>query len=211
VIRFVLVLSMICAALVDGAAAASCKAEVDQAFSKLRGGKGFRLETKIVNEKQGSLSMTVDYVLPDRMHQRVSLGESPQKMETIAIGTKVWSNQGQGWTEVPANFAEVISRQLKETVSEPSTSTVDYECLGEQTFEGKPYLAYKALLPAPVEERMKGEAEKPAEPANVQTLYVDKSTGLPARNVVTKGDAGDTRLFDGTFSTPGDITIDAPG
>lgn len=193
-----------------GPAQADCKSEVDQAFSKLRGGKGFRLETRIVNEQQGSLMMTVDYLLPDRMHQRVGLGDSPQQMETIAIGEKVWSNQGQGWSEVPANFAEVISKQLKETVAEPSKSNIDYECLGDTTFEGKPYLAYKANLPAPAEERAKGDAAETSDQPNVQTLYVDKSTGLPVRNVVTKG-TSDTRLFDGTFSTPADISINAPG
>ncbi|MCC7252716.1 hypothetical protein [Hyphomicrobium sp.] len=190
---------------------ADCKGEVDQAFAKLRGSKGFRLETTIVHEQQGTLHMTVDYELPDRMHQRVSLGDSQSKMETIAIGSKVWSNQGQGWNEVPANFAEVISRQLKETVAEPSKSKLDYECLGEATFEGKSYLAYKATLPAVAEEKAKGEAEKVGAAPNVQTLYVDKETGLPARNVVTKGDGSDKRLFDGTFSTPSDITIKAPG
>jgi hypothetical protein len=195
---------------VVGQAQADCKSEVDQAFSKLRGGKGFRLETRIVNEQQGALTMTVDYLLPDRMHQSVKLGDSPQKMETIAIGEKVWSNQGQGWSEVPKNFAEVISKQLKETVAEPSKSKIDYECLGEKTFEGKPYLAYKANLPAAAEEQAKGDAAKASpEQPNVQTLYVDKETGLPARNVVTKGES-ETRLFDGTFSTPADIAIKEP-
>jgi hypothetical protein len=132
-------------------------------------------------------------------------------METIAIGGKVWSNQGQGWTEVPANFAEVISKQLRESVAEPSKSKLDYDCLGEATFEGKSYLAYKAALPPVVEEKAKNEPEKAAEPANVQTLYVDKATGLPVRNIVTKGDGSDKRLFDGTFSTPSDISINAPG
>lgn len=193
-----------------GHAQADCKSEVDQAFSKLRSGKSFRLETRIVNEQQGSLTMTVDYLLPDRMHQRVSLGDSPQKMETIAVGDKVWSNQGQGWSEVPANFAEVISKQLKETIAEPAKSKIDYECLGETTFEGKPYVAYKATLPSAVEEQAKGDQAKPKDEPNVQTLYVDKQTGLPARNVVTKG-ASATRLFDGTFSTPADIAIKAPG
>lgn len=195
-----------------GVSAADCKLEVDQAFSKLRGSKGFRLETKIVNEQQGTLHMTVDYQLPDRMHQRVALGDqAAQKMETIAIGSKVWSNQGQGWSEVPANFAEVIAKQLKESVAEPSKSKLEYECLGEQTFEGKPYLAYKALLPPAAEEQAKGETSKPAEAANVQTVYIDKQSGLPVRNVVTKGASSDTRLFDGTFSTPEDIVINAPG
>jgi hypothetical protein len=194
---------------VAGQAQADCKSEVDQAFRKLRDGKSFRLETRIINKQQGALTMTVDYLLPDRMHQRVSLGDSPQKMETIAIGEKVWSNQGQGWSEVPANFAQVISKQLKETVAEPAQSKIDYECLGERTFEGKSYVAYKASLPAMPEETAKGDVAKAPEGPNMQTLYVDKQTGLPVRNVVTQG-ASETRLFDGTFSTPADISINAP-
>jgi hypothetical protein len=209
VIRVIVVLGLFLG--LAGSAGATCKEDVDKAFSKLRGGNGFRLETKIINEQQGTLTMTVDYLLPDRMHQRVALGDQAQKMETIAIGGKVWSNQGQGWTEVPANFAEVISKQLRESVAEPSKSKLDYDCLGEATFEGKSYLAYKAALPPVVEEKAKNEPEKAAEPANVQTLYVDKATGLPVRNIVTKGDGSDKRLFDGTFSTPSDISINAPG
>ncbi|MGE0024245.1 MAG: hypothetical protein AB7S70_11515 [Hyphomicrobium sp.] len=193
-----------------GSALADCRTEVDQAFSKLRGSKGFRLETTIVNEQQGTLRMTVDYQLPDRMHQRITLGDQAQTMETIAIGPKVWSNQGQGWTEVPANFAEMITKQLKDSVAEPSQSKLDYECLGDTTFESKEYVAYKAALPATPEEAAKGDKQAPAVPANTQTLYVDKSTGLPARNVVTKGSEPDKRLFDGTFSTPSDITIKEP-
>jgi hypothetical protein len=100
---------------------------------------------------------------------------------------------------------------LKETAAEPSKSQLEYECLGEATFEGKPYLAYKAALPPVADERTQGETAKPAEPANVQTLYVDKVTGLPVRNVVTKGAGSETRLFDGTFSTPEGIAINAPG
>lgn len=207
--------SMLVAGLLFGftaaAAHADCKSEVDQAFSKLRGGKGFRLETKIVHEKQGTLNMTVDYVLPDRMHQRVRLGNSPALMETIAIGTKVWANQGQGWSEVPQNFAEVISSQLKEQIAAPSKSDISYECLGDITFEGKDYVAYRAALPVPAEESIKGEEAQPAETENVQTVYVDKETGLPARNIVTKSDEPDKRLFDGTFSTPSNVVIKAPG
>jgi len=189
---------------------AACKDEVDQAFVKLREAKGFRLETTIVNEQQGTLRMTVDYQLPDRMHQRIALGDQPQAMETIAIGSKVWSNQGQGWAEVPANYAGEIAKQVQETVGQPSKSNLDYECLGEATFEGKPYLAYKATLPAVAEEAAKGDAKASGEPGNVQTLYIDKTSGLPARNVVTKGNS-DKRLFDGTFSMVPDLVIDAPG
>lgn len=192
-------------------AQADCKNEVDQAFSKLRGGKSFRVETKIVHEQQGELDMTVDYVLPDRMHQRVRMGTSPALMETIAVGPKVWTNQGQGWTEVPQNFAEAITGQLKQQVSPPTQNNTKYECLGETEFEGKTYLGYKGLLPVPVEERPKSEPAPAPQPDNVQTVYVDKETGLPVRNIVTKADAPDKRLFDSTFSTPPNVVIKEPG
>lgn len=191
------------------AAQADCKNEVDQAFSNLRGGTSFRVETTIVHEKQGTLEMTVDYVLPDRMHQRVKLGNNPALMETIAIGDKVWTNQGQGWTEVPQNFAQAITAQLKQQVSPPTQNKTAYECLGETEFEGTTYLAYKGRLPVPVEERAKGEPEKAAGPDNVQTVYVDAETGLPVRNIVTEGDS-DKRVFDSTFSRPSNIEIDQP-
>lgn len=183
---------------------ADCKAEVDGAFAKLRDAKSFRLTTKIVNP-QGTLNMQVDYILPDRMHQRVRLGDSPAEMETVAIGDKVWSNQGQGWAEVPKNFAEEIAKQLKSSVAEPSKSNVEYSCLGDKEFEGKSYAAYTAKLPQP--EQVKGEA---VQKDNVQTLYVDKSTGLPARNVVAQADTPDKLLFDGTFSRPDGIEIKEP-
>lgn len=185
---------------------ADCTAEVDQAFTKLRANPAFRVETVIVDERQGKLTMTVDYQLPDRMHQRVSLGHSPQSMETIVVGGKVWSNQGQGWSAVPANFADAITQQLKESVAEPSKSNLTYQCLGETTFEGKTYVAYKAVLPE-VEEKVNG-ATPPV--AKIQTLYLDKVSGLPERNIVTKDNESDMRLFDGTFSIPGDIAINAP-
>lgn len=191
------------------AAHADCKNEVDQAFSKLRGGTSFRVETTIVHEKQGTLEMTVDYVLPDRMHQRVKLGDNPAMMETIAIGDKVWTNQGQGWTEVPQNFAEAITAQLKQQVSPPTQNKTDYECLGKTEFEGTTYLAYKGRLSVPQDEQVKGEQKKETAPDNVQTVYVDTKTGLPVRNIVTEGDS-DKRVFDSAFSTPSNIEIDQP-
>jgi hypothetical protein len=185
-------------------AVADCKSEVDDAFAKLRQGKSFRLTTKIVNP-QGTLNMQVDYALPDRMHQRVRLGESPAEMETVAIGEKVWSNQGQGWAEVPKSFADEIVKQIKQTVAEPAQSKIDYGCLGDKEFEGKVYKAYAAKLPPP--EQAKNDAPVKA---TVQTLYVDRDSGLPARNIVAAVDTPDARLFDGTFSTPEGIDIKEP-
>ena len=187
-----------------GHAFADCKSDVDQAFEKLRLGKTFRQETKITDEAKGTLSMRVDYILPDRMTQRVSMGDSAMMMETIVVEGKVYSNNGQGWAEVPDKFATAIVAQLK-TVAEPPKGTLTYECLGDKEFEGKTYAAYSAKLPAP------GEEGKPAGPSeNVQTVYIDKASGLPVRNIVTKQSAPDKRLFDGTFSVPTGLEIKAP-
>jgi hypothetical protein len=191
-----------------GHAHADCTAEVEAAFAKLRSGKAFRQETKITDEQKGTLSMKVDYILPDRMHQRVSLGDAPATMETIVVGAKVYSNGGQGWAEVPEKYATAVAAQLR-TVAEPPKSQLAYECLGDKALEGKTFVAFSAKLP-PVEEPTKGSSATEQKQPNIQTLYVDKVTGLPARNIVTASNAPDKRLFDGTFSQPADLAINEP-
>ncbi len=128
-----------------GTAHADCTSEVNDAFAKLRKSSAFRMETKITNP-QGTLTMSNDYVLPDRMHQSVSMSGdgAPGAMEMILIGGKAWSNQGNaGWAEVPDKFATTIAKQMKETVVEPPKDQSQFECLGEVTFEGKTYAGYR--------------------------------------------------------------------
>ncbi len=93
---------------------------MNDAFAKLRKSAAFRMETTITNP-QGTLTMSNDYVLPDRMHQTVSMSSGgPGTMEMILVGGKAWSNQGNaGWAEVPEKFASTIAKQMKDTVAEP--------------------------------------------------------------------------------------------
>jgi hypothetical protein len=188
------------------AAAADCKSDVNAAFEKLRASKAFRMKTTIVNE-QGSLKMSVDYVLPDRMHQKVSLSTSSGPLELIVIGTKAWSNNGQGWAEMPANFAEHVAGQIKQTVAQAPPNDSDFTCLGDKELEGKSYAAYRAVLAVPTPE---GQAPSANLVTNIQTVYIDKTTGLPERNIVTADLASEKRLFDGTFSFPETLTIEPP-
>lgn len=183
---------------------ADCKSDVDAAFDKLRASKSFRLKTAIVNP-QGSLKMTVDYVLPDRMHQKVSVSTGSGPLELIVIGTKAWSNNGQGWAEMPASFAEHVAGQIKQSVAAPPPNSNDFSCLGDKELEGKTYTAYRAALPAP-----EGQPQAAGSGSNIQTVYIDKKTGMPERNIVTAGLASEDRLFDGTFSFPDALTIEAP-
>jgi hypothetical protein len=191
---------------------ADCSSEVNDAFAKLRATPAFSMQTRITNA-QGTLTMSNDYVMPDRMHQQVTLSSSNAgAMEMILIGDKAWSNQGSnGWAPLPPSFASKIAVQMKETVAEPPKDTSQFECLGDVAFEGKTYKAYRAKREAPPQ---KGEAgpTKAAAAAlpNVQTVYVDKATGLPARNIVTPESDPEKRLFDGTFAVRDGLKIEAP-
>ncbi|CAA2137891.1 hypothetical protein HYPP_00687 [Hyphomicrobium sp. ghe19] len=189
----------------------SCKEQVDAAFAKLRDAKSFRLETTISNS-DGTLKMSADYVLPDRMHQKVTLGGDGAAMEMIVVGKKAWSNQGSGWAELPEAFANTVANQVKETVSEAPKVATDYKCIGDREFEGKSYTLYQGVLATPLsaEAKEKGPRVSAVAVPNQQSVYIDKATGLPARNIVTAVTSPDKRLFDGTFTVVHDITIDPP-
>ena len=200
-----------------GTAAADCTSEVNDAFAKLRKSAAFRMETKITNP-QGTLTMSNDYVLPDRMHQTVSMGgDGPQAMQMILVAGKAWSNQGNaGWAEVPEKFATTIAKQMKDTVVEPPKDESQFECLGDVSFEGKTYAAYRTKrAPGAAEGAVATPAPAPPGPAagdaaNVQTVYIDKALGVPVRNIVTPVSDPNKRLFDGTFSLRAGLKIEPP-
>lgn len=68
-----------------GSALTDCTSEMNDAFAKLRKSAAFRMETKITNP-QGTLTMSNDYVLPDRMRQTVSMSALLCGKMTDAIG-----------------------------------------------------------------------------------------------------------------------------
>lgn len=208
-----MILAFVVVAITAGTAKADCTSEVNDAFAKLRKSAAFRMETKITNP-QGTLTMSNDYVLPDRMHQTVSMGgDGPQAMQMILVGGKAWSNQGNaGWAEVPEKFATTIAKQMKDTVVEPPKDESQFECLGDVSFEGKTYAAYRAKrASAPAAAPAQGPGPAPAaDAANVQTVYIDKALGVPVRNIVTLASDPNKRLFDGTFSLRAGLKIEPP-
>jgi hypothetical protein len=204
------VMALIATLLFAADASADCTSDVNDAFAKLRKSAAFAMDTKITNE-QGTLTMSNDYVLPDRMHQRVSMSTGgPGSMEMILVGSKAWSNQGQGWAEVPEKFASTIAKQMKETVVEPPKDTSEFTCLGDVEFEGKTYAGYQAKRAGAAPDAKKDAASPAAATANVQTVYIDKQTGVPARNIVTPENDPNKRLFDGTFTVKDGLKIEVP-
>ncbi len=197
-------LALALAVLGAGAALADCKTDVNAAFDKLRHSTSFRMRTTILNP-EGSLSMTVDYVLTDRMHQRIITSGAEGVLELIVIGTKAWSTNGREWAELPPEYAERASSELKTTVADAPAQETNFICLGDKELEGKTYAAYRAWIPAVPGTDMTRDG-----PRNVQTVYVDKQTGFPERTIVTADKDEEKRLFDGTFLFPPAITIEPP-
>lgn len=189
----------------------SCKGQVDAAFAKLRDAGKFRLETTIKN-KDGTLKMQADYVLPDRMHQTVTLGGEGAAMEMIVVGKKAWSNQGGGWAELPEAFAQTVANQIKDTVADAPKVSTEYKCVGDKEFEGKTYTLYQGVLTMPLaaDAKDKGPRVTSLSAPNLQNVYVDKETGLPARNIVTPVTDPESRVFDGKFTIVKELNIEPP-
>lgn len=189
----------------------SCKEQVDAAFAKLRESGKFRLETTI-NNKDGTLKMLADYVLPDRMHQKVTLGGEGAAMEMIVVGKKAWSNQGGGWAALPDAFAQTVANQIKDSVANAPKVSTEYKCVGDKEFEGKTYTLYQGILAMPLspDAKDKGPRVSAVSVPNQQNVYIDKETGLPVRNIVTPVTEPEKRLFDGKFTVLKDLSVDPP-
>lgn len=189
----------------------ACTKSVNDAFAKLKAQQAFRLETTIKNA-DGVLNLRVDYVLPDRMHQTVTMGKDGPPMELIVIGSNAWSNQGSGWVQLPENFAQTVAKQMQDTLASGTSAGIEYKCLGSQNLDGKPLTAFQGALPMPIPDDGKERGPRVAALSvpKVQKVYIDDASGLPIRNIVTAATDPDKRLFDGTFSIAKGVVIEVP-
>lgn len=179
-------------------ALADCKQEVADAFEKQRKSSAFRLETRMLSER-GPVTMTVDYLLPDRMHQKVKAVIDPAATETILVGKRAWVSAGKGWQELPMEDALSLSEELAKTVVKSGGEQPVFDCLGYVELEGRKLNAYEA---------MKDKTAPPDQP--VRMVYVDPVTGLPARSIVAQKDKLDRPFFRQDYSYPQDIKIEPP-
>lgn len=184
---------------------ATCKDEVAAAFAKQRAAGSFRMVTSMVSE-QGPIEMMVDYVLPDRMHQRVTVKKSNTTVETILVAAQAWTNEGKGWVVVPSEFVDEMAKQMREAVADPPQSALDQACLGTVSVEGRELLAYRPEDGQAETAKTGGGTPKP--PARM--LYVDPATGLPVRNTVALADKPDAPFFNAEYSYPTGITVAPP-
>ncbi|MBA2124825.1 hypothetical protein DLM45_01115 [Hyphomicrobium methylovorum] len=180
-----------------------CSDEVSAALKKLRNSSWFRMDSFMLTEN-GPTSMQVDYVLPDRMHQKVTVKLTDKTTEMILIGNDAWSRQGDGpWTPVPTAIATQLKAQMDESVLQEQTDIGKYTCKGRTKFEGRDVMSYK----------LEQEAEKGSTAAQSQAFrmfYVDALTGLPVSNALLVPGREDKPIFKTAYSFPLDLKIEAP-
>ena len=196
-IRFPLFAVMATVLMAQGALA-DCKQEVADAFAKQRQASSFRLETRMLSER-GPLNMTVDYLLPDRMHQTVKAVIDPAATETILVGRRAWVSNGKGWQELPMEDALTLAEEMQKTVVKGEGEQPKFDCLGGTELEGRRLKVYEA---------MKDNTAPAGSP--VRMVYIDPVTGLPARSIVAQKDKLDRPFFRQDYSYPQDIKIEPP-
>lgn len=189
-------------ALPAAAVAEDCRGAVEAAFAKQRTQKGFRFVAEMP-ATEGATRMTIDYVLPDRMHQKVEAPGQPAPVETIAISRWAWGTQGGGWEELQPQFAQSIVAHVGETLVNPPKMTATFACLGTVKRDGVDLVGYRAGTP------QDASGDPTAKPL-ARTIFVDPVTGLPVRNVVELVDGSAAPVFDGRYSYPADMKIEAP-
>ncbi|WP_045836154.1 hypothetical protein [Hyphomicrobium sp. 99] len=180
-----------------------CADEVSAALQKLRKSSWFRMDTRMLTEN-GPTEMQVDYVLPDRMHQKVTAKLTDKTTELILVGNEAWSKQDEtGWHALPRQVANQIKDQMQESVLTQQTDVGSYACKGRTQFEGRDALSY----------RLDNEPEKgsTADPNQAYRMfYVDPLTGLPVSNTILAPGHEDKPIFKTTYSFPLDMKIDPP-
>lgn len=187
------------------AAGDECRAAVEAAFAKQRTGKSFRLVAAMPGDG-GVTRMTIDYVLPDRMHQKVEAPGQPAPVETIAIGRWAWGTQGGGWEELQPQFAQSVTAHVKEALAAAPKVTGEFACLGKVAHNGVEALAYQSVAPAAATPAGGGSGE----PELARTIYVDPSSGLPVANVVATKSGGAAPVFDASYAYPEGLVVEAP-
>lgn len=194
-------------------ALADCSGEVAQAVQKQGEQKAYRKETNLVGE-QGPMTMTVEYQLPDRMHQVVKIAIDPKPFETILVGDKAWTNNGEGWVVASPEELTQLLEYFHQTSGGTPQDVGNFECLGAEMIDGKQLRTYRGLPPTPADEGGSkiGKKQEDTRPKNeaVRMYYLDPANGLPARSIYARPDLLDKPIFKEVYSYSEAIKIEPP-
>ncbi len=193
-------------------AAGECSKEMAVALDNQRKSGAFRMDVFMISE-QGTVKMTVDYLLPDRLRQVVTMVLDPKPVETVLVGSKAWSRQGEtgpeaAWSPVSEEITRDLIDQVQQTVGEKPEDVGRWDCLGKLTIEGAELNAYQGGETGPVD--LSPGAKQAPKNEGVRIIYVDPATGLPVRSIFARPDKMDRPIFKAVYTYPKDMKIEAP-
>ncbi len=187
----------------DGKANANpCRDEVSAALKKLRSTSWFRMNTTMITET-GPVAMEIDYVLPDRMHQKVTQKLANTSSELILVGDNAWGSDGKGWAPLSGELTGQLKAQLYENVIEEQKDVGNYACKGRTQFEGRDALSYK------LEDEPAQDSTAPKN-STFRMFFVDALTGMPLGNALLVPGREQAPLFKATYTYPIDMKIEPP-
>lgn len=203
-----LILSLVIGLTAAGPVLADCRGDVVDAFEKQRKAGTFRMVANVVGAR-GPMTLTMDYALPDKLHQTVKFAVQETPIEAILIGSKAWVNEGSGWNEANKDEKDELNRQLAQVSEETPDSLGQFDCLGSSEVEGARLNAYLAI------EGPRDKSKTQTAPVNKDNraeriIYVDPTTGLPMRTILALPGKYDKPVFKAVYSYPADIRVEPP-
>lgn len=194
--------------LMGGPALADCSTEVAVAVNAQGKQKFIRKETHMITEA-GPATMVVEYATPDRMRQVLTPLTEGKAVESIVVGDKAWTNNGEGWKESPQAEADQLVQFMIRSVAQVYQEVGKFECVGTETVEGRELRGYRGLdEPPPAPPGKKSELTTKNEA--VRMVYLDPVSGLPARSILARKGMLDKPIFKEVYTYPEAIEIEAP-
>jgi hypothetical protein len=195
-------------ALAAGPALADCSTEVALAVNSQGKQKFIRKESNIITDT-GPVKIVVEYHTPDRMHQVATPLTENKPVESIVVGDKAWTNNGEGWVLAPAGETDQLIQYMIKSIAQVYQEVGKFECTGLETVDGQELRGYRGIDEPPpgppgkqTEPTMKNEA--------VRMVYLDPKTGLPARSILARKEFLDKPIFKEVYTYPDKIEIEPP-
>lgn len=179
-----------------------CSDDVAAALGKLRKSSWFTMTSHMITEN-GPATMQVDYILPDRMHQKITNTATQKTSEIILVGNDAWSREGNGqWIPLKPKIAEQLQKQVQESVLDQQKDVGGYTCNGRTKYEGRDVASYKLESQPGKDDKFKNQTYR--------MFYIDAMTGLPVSAELLVPGHEDRPIFKTTYAFPLDLKIDPP-
>jgi hypothetical protein len=154
--------------------------------------------------------MLVEYQIPDRMRQVVTPLTEEKPVESVVVGDKAWTNNGDGWVEAPKDETDQLVLFMIKSSSQIYQEVGKFECVGAETIEGRQLRAYRGMEQDLEVKGKKPEASTAPKNEAVRMIYLDPDTGLPARSIFARTGMLDKPIFKEVYTYPADIKIEPP-